>query len=125
MKTVFVAHPISGDVEGNLKKVAEICRAIYEEGHIPIFPSHTARQYLDDSPELKELCGKANEEYFRRGMIDEIRFYGEQMSEGMRREALLAHQYGTLLIGKSEATKAALDQMGFPEGYKVSSLRRY
>ncbi len=115
-KTIFVAHPISGDVEGNLRKVAEICKAIYQEGHIPIFPSHTARQYLDDGPELKELCGEVNEEYFQRGMVDEVRFYGDRMSDGMKAEAILAHQFGVILVSKSEATRAALKELGFFDG---------
>lgn len=109
-KTVFVAHPISGDVEGNLRKVAAICRVIHNPGLIPIFPSFARRQYLDDEG-ARVLAEEVNREYFRRGMVDEIWFYGNRMSDGMKREAVAAHFFGIPLVGKSPATKLGLSEM--------------
>jgi len=117
-RTIFVAHPISGDVEGNLKKVVAICKNLHKHGQIPIFPSFTWRQYLDDSEASKELARQVNREYFLRCMVDEVWFYGDHMSEGMRQEALLAAcEYGIKCYGMTPATNTALIEMRLrPEG---------
>ena len=111
-KTIFVAHPISGDEKDNLEKVAKICEDIHDYDHIPIFPSHTWRQYLDDSDRTKALAKRVNEEYFHRGMVDQVWFYGDRMSEGMLQEALLANKFGIMCFGMTPATEAALIEMG-------------
>lgn len=33
VKTVFIAHPIAGDIEGNVKKVLEICKRVHTDSH--------------------------------------------------------------------------------------------
>lgn len=110
-KTIFIAHPVSGDVEGNLRKIVAICRSIHSQNHIPVFPSFTWRKYLDDSEQSRELAGTVNLEYFRRRMIDEVWLYGDHMSDGMHKEVLLAWKYGAIVAGKTPATKKALAEM--------------
>jgi hypothetical protein len=44
MKKVYVAHPLRGDVEGNIKKVTEICQSLTNV--IPLSPLH-AFGFLD------------------------------------------------------------------------------
>jgi len=112
-KTVFIAHPISGDVENNVKKVIAICEAIHSKDVIPVFPSFTWRQYLTDRPGDKALAHAVNEEYFKRGMVDEVWFYGDRMSDGMREEAKLARSFGITVVGKSRETMSGLLEMEF------------
>lgn len=41
MKTVYIAHPLRGDVEGNVKKATDICKELAEKGEvIPFSPLH-------------------------------------------------------------------------------------
>jgi len=34
-KLIFIAHPIRGDVAGNMQKVLAICEQVHKDGHIP------------------------------------------------------------------------------------------
>lgn len=110
-KTVFIAHPVSGNEQENLRKVLEICKELYSQRIIPIFPSHSWRQYLKPESNPKYWSGLVNEEYFRRGMIDEVWLYGEIISDGMKKVINLAISYGIPVIPKTEATKKAFEQM--------------
>ena len=76
--TVYPAHPISGDVEGNVAKLKKIERALFlTEGIIPVAPFIGANAALDDNkPEERAIGMRANVEYFKRGMIDEVWLYG-------------------------------------------------
>lgn len=101
IKTVFIAHQISGDTESNIKKVIAICKAIHKNNILPVFPSFTWRQYLPENDSTKYYAGLVNDEYFRRGMIDEVWLYGPKVSAGMLKEIDLAVSYGIPVIPKS------------------------
>ncbi len=107
-KTVFIAHAISGDVESNIKKVIQICKAIHSEEIIPVFPSFTWRQYLPENDSTKYRAGLVNHEYFRRGMIDEVWLYGPKITEGMLKEINLAISYEIPVIPKNKVLKEQL-----------------
>lgn len=111
LKTVFIAHPISGDVESNIKKVLAICKELHESNEVlPIFPSLIWRQYLPDNEATKHRAGLVNNEYFRRGMVDEVWLYGDVLSDGMKKEILLAQSYNIPVIPKTEAMIQALKE---------------
>ena len=110
-KMVFIAHPMSGDIEGNTQKVIAICRRIHSKRIIPVFPSFTWRKYLSNDPNDLKLAQAVNKEYFRRKAIDEIWFYGDRMTDGMIREARLAQKYGIKIVGKTKETRAALKKL--------------
>ncbi len=111
VKTVFIAHAISGDVAGNLEKVAKICKAIHSTTILPVFPSFTWRQYLgQDDAKTIYLAGLVNEEYFRRFMIDELWLYGSTLSSGMQKEIKLAISYDIPVIAKTKAMKTLLQR---------------
>jgi hypothetical protein len=41
MKTVYIAHPLRGNVQNNIQKVHAICQQYHEEGEIiPMSPLH-------------------------------------------------------------------------------------
>lgn len=103
-KTVFVGHPIAGDVSGNVGKVVAICKEIHTKDIIPVAPYLGLLQYLDDEVvEDRELGFDANLEYFRRGFIDELWLYGDRISSGMKEEVDLALELGIPTILKTES----------------------
>lgn len=109
VKTVFIAHQISGDVEANIKKVVAICKAIHTTHALPVFPSFTWRQYLPENKQTKYWAGLVNDEYFKRGMVDEVWLYGPKISDGMIKEIHLAISYGIPVIAKDARLKHALE----------------
>lgn len=105
-KTVFIGHPIGGDVAGNVKKVLAICHEVHtKEGLIPVVPYLASLQYLDDAVLAdRELGMEANHECFRRGYVDELRLYGDKISSGMRGEVAVATQVGVPIRAMTEGT---------------------
>ena len=114
MKTVFVAHPIAGDIEENMKKVLAICEQIHTKEIIPVAPYLVSLQYLNDEVvEDRQLGIDANHECFRRRYVDELWLFGDRISEGMKGEILLAREMNIPVVPKTEGTKndlATLDQ---------------
>ncbi len=110
-KTVFIAHQISGDVDGNIKKVIAICKLIHSTNIIPVFPSFTWRQYLPENDATKYHAGLVNDEYFRRGMVDEVWLYGPRITEGMLKEINLAISYGIPVVAKNVFVRAQLKEL--------------
>jgi hypothetical protein len=111
-KTVFIAHPISGDIQGNMKLVLDICEHIHTTTVIPVAPYLVSLQYLnDDVVEDRQLGIDANLECFRRGYIDELWLFGDRISTGMRQEVLLAQRLHIPIIPQTEGTKTDLAKM--------------
>lgn len=113
VKTVFVAHPISGDVKGNMKKVLKICAKIHTRNVVPVAPYLIALQYLNDHVvEDRALGIIANHECFYRGFVDELWLYGDYISAGMIEEIKLAREVGIPVIAKTEGTRRMLKKLG-------------
>ena len=105
-KTVFIAHPISGDIQGNAKKVLEICKNIHDKNVIPVAPYLVSLQYLNEEvAEDRELGIEANLESFHRGYIDELWLFGDRISTGMEQEILLALELGIPIIPQTDGTR--------------------
>ena len=105
VKTVFVAHPISGDVKGNIKKVLAICEDIHTDKIIPVAPYLVSLQYLNDEViEDRELGISANLVCFRRGFIDELWLFGDKISSGMEGEVRLAISMDIPIVPKTNGT---------------------
>lgn len=95
MKIAYICHPISGDIQGNMEKVRQIVRHINltERRVVPFAPYMVDLLALDDNVPAERARGIYNDyEYFRRGMIDEVRVYGEIVSKGMQGEIDLARK---------------------------------
>ncbi len=112
-KTVFIAHQISGDVEANIRKVIALCKFIHSPSILPIFPSFTWRQYLPANETTKYWAGLVNDEYFKRGMVDEIWLYGKKLSAGMIKVIDLAISYGIRVVPKNVFMKKALAELDY------------
>lgn len=110
MKTVFIGHPIGGDVERNMKKVISICSAIHSQNIIPVAPYLVSLQYLNDAVvEDRELGTTANSECFNRKFVDELWLFGDHISEGMKMEISLAKKLNIPVFPLTEGTMRDLE----------------
>lgn len=113
MKVAYIAHPISGDIQGNLKKIVEIGRKINLEEleTVPFAPYYFDCHSLDDRIKEERERGIKNDiDLMRKGFIDEVRLYGDRISNGMRHEIELANELGIKVIAMTDETKAELFQ---------------
>lgn len=115
IKTVFIGHPIAGDIKSNTEKVLKICSEVHTREIIPVAPYLVSLQYLDDTVISDRSLGvDANSECFHRGYVDELWLFGDKISEGMKHEILLAQEFGIPIIPKTEGTKKDLENLPFP-----------
>jgi hypothetical protein len=97
MRIAYIAHPIGGDVDNNIQKVIKIIRHINltENDVVPLAPYIESVYSLDDTRRKERAKGIANNvALFRRGAIDELRLYGDRISDGMWDEIKLANELG-------------------------------
>ena len=118
MRTVYIAHPISGDLHYNLRRVLDICEAIHRANAsarkkvVPVAPYLTSLMYLnDDDWQEHDLGVEASHECFRRKFIDELWLYGDHISSGMREEIALAQHYDIPVIAKTEETRREIEAL--------------
>ena len=108
MKIVYIAHPVGGDVKGNIKKIVEIGREINmnNQGVVPIAPYIFDLLCLNDDVQEERARGMANgEALFLRKFIDEVWVYGDRISSGVRSEILMARELGIPVIPKTKQVK--------------------
>lgn len=107
MKIVYVAHPISGDITGNLEKIRRIIRHINltEPGIVPFAHYWVDCHALDDDvPEERARGIKNDIALMGAGFINELWLYGDRISSGMQHEIELALGLGIPVVSKSEGT---------------------
>ena len=115
MKIVYIAHPLSGDLTGNLEKVRKIIRLInLNEPDIVPFAHYFVDCYaLDDTfKEERERGIKNDMALLKAGFIDELWLYGDRISNGMRAEIELAKKLGILV--KPQTKETLLDYVSNP-----------
>jgi hypothetical protein len=105
MKIVYIAHPISGDVEGNLKKILAIVREINltMPDVIPFAHYWVDCHALDDTIPEERLRGIKNDKaLLKAGFINELWLYGDRISSGMSDEIETANELGMPVVPKSK-----------------------
>jgi len=100
VKSVYVAHPLRGNVAENVKKVTKICQSIAEKGQvIPFSPIH-AFGFMDpagDQTFVFECCLRLL------SLVDELWVFGAwRRSEGCRIEVDFARHRGIPVIFMDE-----------------------
>ena len=111
-KTVFIGHPVGGDIKGNVRKVLKICSEVHTRDVIPVAPYLISLQYLNDEVATdRELGMEANNECFHRLYIDELWLFGTHISSGMKQEILLAKELGIPIVPKTDGTKSDLEKL--------------
>lgn len=103
MKIVYIAHPIGGDVAGNLERIRLIVRQINltMPDVVPFAPYWLDCFALNDNdPHERERGIKNDNELFNRKFIDEVWLCGGRISAGMRAEKELAEKLGIPVVDK-------------------------
>lgn len=111
MKIVYIAHPVGGDVSGNLKKIRLIIREInLTEPDVLPFAHYfvDCLCLIDTIPEERERGIKNDIALLRAGFINEVWLYGDRISTGMRYEIDLADELGIPIIPKTPETQKEL-----------------
>ena len=112
MKIAFIAHPIGCDVENNLKRICEIVRLVNltEPNTVPFVPYYADCVALNDATPEERERGIANDKelFFREGLIDEVRLYGDKgITRGMAAEIKLAWHMGITVTCMTPETQEA------------------
>lgn len=105
MKVAYIAHPIGGDVEGNLAKIRGIVRKINlsTEDVVPFVPYYVDCCAMFDEVQEERTRGfKNNLHLLESGMVHELWLYGDRISPGMGIEIDCARKKGIPVISKSE-----------------------
>jgi hypothetical protein len=108
MKIVYIAHPVSGDIEANLNKVKDIVRFINltQPDILPFAHYLVDCLALDDEILAERRRGIKNDiALLRAGFIDEMWLFGDRISNGMKNEIKLAKELGIKVVSKSEGTQ--------------------
>lgn len=108
MKIVYIAHPISGDIAGNLEKVRKIVRDInLNVPDVTPFAHYFVDCHAldDDNPNERQIGINNDITFFNAGFISEVWLYGDKISTGMSHEIALASSLGIPVVSKSEGTK--------------------
>lgn len=119
---VYVAHPIGGDVAGNIALVERRCGIIFKtQPEIqPLAPYLMALKFLDDDNPADRSRGVSyNREFFSSRFIDEVWLFGSRLSAGMWQEVLWAREFGIPVIPMTHETQLALIGKEIPVGMPI------
>lgn len=114
MKIAYIAHPVSGDVSGNIAKIIQICRTVNleEPDVVPLVPYLSDLYALDDNDILERQRGIENDiAVIKSGIIKEVRLYGDKISKGMKAECDLAILLGIEIRPMTPETRANYSEL--------------
>jgi len=114
MKVAYIAHPIGGNVWGNIESILQIMKQVNltEPETVPHSPYIGDCLSLDDNIlEERERGIKNNTALFRKGFIDEVRLYGNTISKGMKHEIELALELGIPVIPMTPETHVLFNKI--------------
>lgn len=115
MKVMYIAHPVGGDISGNLDRIVEIVRRINtnpaSKEVVPFVPYYADCLALDDDDFKQRARGISNGlALLSKGFVDELWLYGPRISKGMHEEIAAARKYGIPVVAKSVGTQRELEQ---------------
>lgn len=123
MKTIeYIAHPLGGDVDGNIKKVLEIIKTINlnEPDVVPFAHWIVDAQAMDDNDAGQRRKGIGNDmaiiEHLK---FDACRLYGDRISSGMADEAKTFHAMGVPVRAYTDGTARDLRLMILDENFNT------
>lgn len=108
MIIAYIAHPVGGDIENNLNKIKAIVREVNlnEPDVVPFAPYYLDCLALDDNnPSERERGIKNDVELIKRGFINQLRLYGNRISNGMKAEIELCKELGIDIVPMTTETK--------------------
>lgn len=93
MKMVYIASPLRGNYNTNIKNAVEYCRLAGERGVLPLAPHIIFSQWCNDTvPQQREQGLQLGLALLEKS--DELWIMGEKISEGMRGEISFAMEHG-------------------------------
>ena len=93
MKQIYIASPLRGDYEKNIKNAVEYCRLATEAGVLPLAPHIIFSQWCNDTvPEQREQGLKLGLSLLEH--CEELWVMGTQPSQGMLGEIQFAKEHG-------------------------------
>lgn len=114
MTIEYIAHPVSGDVQGNLKKIREIVRHINltESDVVPFVPYYVDLVSMHDHiPQERERGIRNDHTILKSGLVNKIRLYGNRISSGMADEIEVCLQKDILVVPMTDETKKEYSEM--------------
>lgn len=104
-RIVYIAHPISNDIQGNIEKILAIVKQInLEEKNVSPFVPYLADVLaLDDTiPEHRKKGISNNIAYLKSGIVSELRVYGDFISKGVAEEIAIAREFKIPVVYKTK-----------------------
>lgn len=93
MKMVYIASPLRGDYNTNVKNTVEYCSIAADLGVLPMAPHIIFSQWCNDTiPEQREQGLKLGLSLLEKS--EELWVMGDQISEGMKGEIAFAKEHG-------------------------------
>lgn len=92
-KLIYIASPLKGDIERNIRRAIGYCRYVYAQGGIPLAPHVIFTQFLDDGISADHEAGRAMGLTLL-AKCQELWAFGEPLSEGMKAEIAAAEAKG-------------------------------
>lgn len=93
LKMIYIASPLRGDYNRNIKNTVEYCRLASEHGVLPMAPHIIVSQWCNDTiPEQREQGLALGLALLSKS--EELWVMGTQISEGMRGEIAFATEHG-------------------------------
>ena len=90
---IYICSPVKGDVVNNIEKARGYCKRVLDEGYIPIAPHVMFDGLLhDEIPAERVKALEIGLQLVR--WCDELWFFGNTISEGMRNEIKHAQDIG-------------------------------
>lgn len=87
---VYVCSPYRGNVEENVNKAREYSRFTFNKKNIPITPHLLYPQFLNDDDLFERNIAIHKINYVLLGLCKEMWVFGDNITEGMQREILVA-----------------------------------
>jgi hypothetical protein len=126
MKVVYIAHPISGDILGNLERIKNIVRRLNLAfpDLVPFAPYWLDCHALDDNNPLERARGIRNDqELFRRKFIDELWLWGDRISDGMMAEIKLANELRIPVVPQTASTLEAYQSIPIVKTLRYGGIK--
>lgn len=89
---VYVCSPYRGDVEKNIELARKYSRFTFDEKNIPITPHLLYPQFLNDDDLFERNIAIHKINYVLIGLCKEMWVFGDEITEGMQREILVAQK---------------------------------
>lgn len=114
MKIAYIAHPIAGNIERNLNLLKDIIWDINcsEPNTIPFAPYVADVISMDDNNPKDRAKGMKNNMHLLT-ICNEVRLYGNRISDGMALEIDRAISLGIPIIPMTEFTKKEFEKRWF------------